>query len=100
MREHSRPGEEPQLAKMAVTLLFDTLPLHYLQHFLSKFGTANVLVALFTTALLGVLADWGYMLYLRSKMVRLPFPPIYCSSHFIEKKERERVGEAKIKGGE
>lgn len=54
---------------MAVTLLVDALPLHYLQHGISKFGASNVFLALFTTVLLGVLADWAWMLYLRNKMV-------------------------------
>jgi len=56
---------------MAIEQLFEALPLHYLQHGISKFGAANVALAVFVTAALGVLADYAWMLYLRSKMVRI-----------------------------
>jgi hypothetical protein len=55
---------------MAIEQLFDALPVHYLQHGISKFGAANVALAIFVTVALGVLADYAWMLYLRSKMVR------------------------------
>lgn len=54
---------------MAIEQLFGALPLHYLQHGISKFGASNVALAVFATAVLGVLADYAWMLYLRSKMV-------------------------------
>jgi hypothetical protein len=54
---------------MAIEQLFEALPLHYLQHGISKFGVANIALAVFVTAALGVLADYAWMLYLRSKMV-------------------------------
>jgi hypothetical protein len=50
--------------------MFEALPLHYLQHGISKFGAGNIALAVFLTALLGVLADYAWMLYIRSKMVR------------------------------
>ncbi|KAJ4305914.1 hypothetical protein N0V90_001447 [Kalmusia sp. IMI 367209] len=53
---------------MAIEQLFGALPLHYLQHGISKFGAANVAFAILVTAVLGVLADYAWMLYLRSKM--------------------------------
>lgn len=56
---------------MAIEQLFEALPLHYLQHGISKFGVTNVVLALLVTAALGVLADYAWMLYLRSKMVRM-----------------------------
>jgi hypothetical protein len=49
--------------------LFEALPVHYLQHGISKFGAANIALAIFVTAALGVLADYAWMLYMRSKMV-------------------------------
>lgn len=54
---------------MAIEQLFEALPLHYLQHGISKFGAGNIALAVFVTAALGVLADYAWMLYLRSKMV-------------------------------
>lgn len=54
---------------MAIEQLFDTLPLHYVQHGISKFGAGNVLWAILVTAVLGVMVDYAWMLYLRSKMV-------------------------------
>lgn len=56
---------------MAIEQLFEALPLHYLQHGISKFGAANVVLAVLVTAALGVLADYAWMLYMRSKMVGL-----------------------------
>jgi hypothetical protein len=56
---------------MAIEQLFEALPLHYLQHGISRFGAANIVLAVFVTAALGVLADYAWMLYLRSKMVRI-----------------------------
>jgi hypothetical protein len=55
---------------MAIEQLFEALPLHYLQHGISRFGAANVALAAVITAVLGVLADYAWMLHLRSKMVR------------------------------
>jgi hypothetical protein len=57
---------------MAIEKIFEALPLHYLQHGISKFGAANIALAVFATAALGVLADYAWMLYMRSKMVRKP----------------------------
>lgn len=56
---------------MAIEQLFQALPLHYLQHGITKFGAVNVAVAVVATVALGVLADYAWMLYLRSKMVRI-----------------------------
>jgi hypothetical protein len=56
---------------MAIEQLFEALPLHYLQHGISKFGAVNIALAVVVTAFLGVLADYGWMLYLRSKMVSI-----------------------------
>lgn len=56
---------------MAIEQLFEALPLHYVQHGISKYGTANIALALFVTAAMAVLADYAWMLYLRSKMVRI-----------------------------
>jgi hypothetical protein len=55
---------------MAIEQLFQALPVHYLQHGISKFGAANMVLAVFVTAALGVLADYAWMLYMRSKMVK------------------------------
>ena len=55
---------------MAVEQLIEALPLHYLQHGISKFGFGNIALAVFATAILCVLADYAWMLYMRSKMVR------------------------------
>lgn len=54
---------------MAIEQLFEALPLHFMQHGISKFGAANVALAVLVTVVLGVLADYAWMLYLRSKMV-------------------------------
>ena len=56
---------------MAIEQLFEALPLHYLQHGISKFRAFNVVLGLVATVALGVLADYAYMLYLRSKMVSI-----------------------------
>jgi hypothetical protein len=58
---------------MAIEQVFEALPLHYLQHGISKYGIANIALAVCLTATLGVLADYAWMLYLRSKMVSTPF---------------------------
>lgn len=55
---------------MAIEQIFETLPLHYLQHGISKFGAINVALALFVIVAVGVIADYAWMLRLRSKMVR------------------------------
>lgn len=55
---------------MAIEQLFEALPLHYLQHGISKFGAGNVALAVLVTGFLGVMADYVWMLYMRSKMVR------------------------------
>jgi hypothetical protein len=55
---------------MAIEQLFDALPLHYVQHGISKFGAGNVVLAVLLTAAVGILADYLWMLYMRSKMVR------------------------------
>jgi hypothetical protein len=60
---------------MAIEQLFEAMPLHYLQHGISKFGAANIVLAAVITAALGVLADYAWMLYMRSKMVRNVFHP-------------------------
>jgi hypothetical protein len=57
---------------MAIEQIFEALPLHYLQHGISKFGAGDMALAVFVTAALGVLADYAWMLYMRSKMVRKP----------------------------
>jgi cytochrome P450 len=67
-------------AIMAIEQLFDALPLHYLQHGISKFGAANIAVAVLVTAALGVLADYAWMLYLRSKMVRTTPQQGFCNT--------------------
>jgi hypothetical protein len=54
---------------MAIEQLFEALPVHYLQHGISKFGAANTALVVFVIAALGVLADYAWMLYMRSKMV-------------------------------
>jgi hypothetical protein len=54
---------------MAIEQLFQALPVYYLQHGISKFGAANMVLTVFVTAALGVLADYAWMLYMRSKMV-------------------------------
>jgi hypothetical protein len=56
---------------MAIEQLFETLPLHYVQLGISKYGVGSIILALFVTAAVGVLADYAWMLYLRSKMVRI-----------------------------
>jgi hypothetical protein len=56
---------------MAIEQLFEAMPLHYLQHGISKFGAANIALAVVVTAALGVFADYAWMLYLRSKMVSM-----------------------------
>jgi hypothetical protein len=60
---------------MAIEQLFEALPVHYLQHGISKFGATNITLAIVVTAFLGVLADYAWMLYMRSKMVRLNEQP-------------------------
>lgn len=68
---HIHPKEETYhrlILAMAIEQIFD-LPLHHLQHGISKFGAANITVAVLVTAVLGVVVDYAWMLYLRSKMV-------------------------------
>jgi hypothetical protein len=55
---------------MAIEQLFQALPVHYLQHAISKFGVVSTVFAVIVTAALGVLADYVWMLYTRSRMVR------------------------------
>jgi hypothetical protein len=57
---------------MAIEQVSEALQLHYLQHGISKFGVANIALVLFVTASLGMLADYAWMLYMRSKMVSCP----------------------------
>ncbi|KAF2644093.1 cytochrome P450 [Massarina eburnea CBS 473.64] len=59
---------------MAIEQLFGAFPLHYLQHGISKYGVGNIAFAVLATAVLGVLADYTWMLYLRSKMPPGPMP--------------------------
>ena len=54
---------------MAIEQIFEALPLHYLQHGISKFGAANVAFALFVIVAVGIFADYAWMLRLRSRMV-------------------------------
>jgi hypothetical protein len=54
---------------MAIEQLFEALPLHYLQHVVSRFGAKNLGIATLVTLVLGVMADFAWMLYLRAKMV-------------------------------
>lgn len=56
---------------MAIEQLFEALPLHYVQHGIAKYGATNIALAGLVTAALAVLADYAWMLYLRSKMVRI-----------------------------
>ena len=58
---------------MAVEKAFDALSVHYLQHGISKFGIGNIALGVFVTAVLCVLADYAWMLYMRSKMVRFTY---------------------------
>jgi hypothetical protein len=57
-------------AAMAIEQLFDAVPLHYVRHGISSFGIVNAVLAIVVTVVVGVLADYVWMLYLRSKMVR------------------------------
>ncbi|KAH8722584.1 cytochrome P450 [Phaeosphaeriaceae sp. PMI808] len=59
---------------MAIEKLFDGLPLHYLQHDVTKSNAVNIALAVCITVTLGVLADYTWMLYLRSRMPPGPFP--------------------------
>ncbi|KNG45430.1 cytochrome p450 [Stemphylium lycopersici] len=59
---------------MAIERFFDTLPVHFLQHDISKFGLGKTGFAVFVAATLVVLADYVWMLYTRSKMPPGPFP--------------------------
>ncbi|CBX98861.1 hypothetical protein IAQ61_007524 [Plenodomus lingam] len=59
---------------MAIDQLFEALPLHYLQHGFAKYGTTSVISAILTVAAVGLIADYAWMLYLRSKMPPGPFP--------------------------
>lgn len=59
---------------MAIEQLFEALPLHYLQHGFAKYGTASVVSAILAIAAVALVADYAWMLYLRSKMPPGPFP--------------------------
>ncbi|KAF2709910.1 cytochrome P450 [Pleomassaria siparia CBS 279.74] len=59
---------------MAIEQLFEALPLHYVQYGISKYGAGIIAFAVLVTAAVGVLADYAWMLYLRSKMPPGPFP--------------------------
>lgn len=54
---------------MAIEKFIETLPLHELQHKVSRYGAGNVALAVLLTGALAILADYAWMLYLRSKMV-------------------------------
>jgi hypothetical protein len=56
---------------MAIEQLSEALPWHFLQHGISNFGAGNLVLTAFLTVALGVFADYAWMLYLRSKMVRM-----------------------------
>jgi hypothetical protein len=68
---------------MAIEQMFEALPVHYLQHGISKFGAMNVALAVIVTASLGVLADYVWMLYMRSKMVSLDEKPSGFDTYFF-----------------
>jgi hypothetical protein len=57
-------------AAMAVEQLFDAVALRYVSYGVSNFGAAMVVLSIVVTVVVGVLADYAWMLYLRSKMVR------------------------------
>ncbi|KAF2748598.1 cytochrome P450 [Sporormia fimetaria CBS 119925] len=59
---------------MAIEQLFEALPLRYVQHGISEFGVANLAYTLLITAFAALVVDYGWMLYLRSKMPPGPFP--------------------------
>ncbi|KAF2740094.1 cytochrome P450 [Polyplosphaeria fusca] len=59
---------------MAIEQLFEALPLHYVQHALTKYGAANLGLTLLVTLVVGILADYAWMLYIRSKMPPGPLP--------------------------
>jgi hypothetical protein len=54
---------------MAIEQLFNVLNLRFTQHSISKFGVADFAFAGLVTVAFGILADYIWMLYLRSKMV-------------------------------
>ena len=56
---------------MAVEKLAEALLLPHLQRVVPRFGIAHVVLAVLTIATLGVLVDYAWMLYLRSRMVGL-----------------------------
>ncbi|KAF2005631.1 cytochrome P450 [Amniculicola lignicola CBS 123094] len=69
---------------MAIEQLFQALPLHYAQHGISKFGTVDVILSVLVTLVVGILADYVWMLYLRSKMPPGPFPlPIVGNTYHL-----------------
>jgi hypothetical protein len=75
-------------SNMAIEQLFEALPVHYLQHGISKFGAMNVALAVIITASLGVLADYAWMLYMRSKMVSLNEQPSEFDTYFSSLQDR------------
>jgi hypothetical protein len=59
---------------MAIEKFIETFSLHELQHKVSKYGAGNVTLAVLLTGALAILADYAWMLYLRSKMPPGPLP--------------------------
>lgn len=55
---------------MAIEQLLGTLPARFLRVDLSKLDVANVASTIVVIAVLGILADYAWMLNLRSRMVR------------------------------
>ena len=53
--------------------IVDTVTLLHLQQSISRFGAVNVIVVAVITGALALCLDYAYMLYLRSKMVKLTF---------------------------
>jgi hypothetical protein len=62
--------DQRELRAMAVEKIVHALTLHELQHKISKLGTGNVVLAVLLTGALAIIADYAWMLYLRSKMVK------------------------------
>lgn len=54
---------------MAIEQLFEALPTHHLQHGIPELGAATIVSTMVLMATLGLLGDYAWMLYLRSKMV-------------------------------
>ncbi|KAF2202430.1 cytochrome P450 [Delitschia confertaspora ATCC 74209] len=69
---------------MAIEKFLEGLPLYDLQHKVSKFGAVNVALVMLLTGALAVLADYIWMLYLRSKMPPGPLPlPIVGNTYSL-----------------